>query len=307
MLVTSKELREITYSIFQKLTYQEYAEILADELVESNVMGHDDHGVQLIPYYVRAARGEQIDIGGQKIPPICPKRIPEINRQGFLVRIDGMMTFGQVVLRKSAEQNGDILVFIGRNVSHLGRLSSFTVRMAKKGYVSIMMARSPPLMSLPGMKRRVLGNNPISISFPDCPVYIDTSLSNASWGKIFSSILKGETIEEGLLLDAEGKPTTDPMELLKGGSLTPIGAYKGFNLALAVEMLMSYFSLENDFNPFFAISIKQDLLGKSNFQEILSRIPETDSYRLPGSQGPKDTIEIPESLWNELTKIYDSL
>jgi len=112
MLVTSKELREITYSIFQKLTYQEYAEILADELVESNVMGHDDHGVQLIPYYVRAARGEQIDIGGQKIPPICPKGIPEINRQGFLVRIDGMMTFGQVVLRKSVEQNGDILIFI---------------------------------------------------------------------------------------------------------------------------------------------------------------------------------------------------
>jgi hypothetical protein len=92
MLVTSKELREITYSIFQKLTYQEYAEILADELVESNVMGHDDHGVQLIPYYARAARGEQIDIGGQKIPPICPKGIlsfPSLSSSLFIFLMKG--------------------------------------------------------------------------------------------------------------------------------------------------------------------------------------------------------------------------
>ena len=47
---------------------------------------------------------------------------------------------------------------------------------------------------------------------------------------------RGESIPDTWALDAEGRPTTDPNEGLKG-SIAPLGGYKGAGLALLVEVL----------------------------------------------------------------------
>lgn len=47
---------------------------------------------------------------------------------------------------------------------------------------------------------------------------------------------KKEKIPQGWALDLEGKPTTDPLEGLKGFVL-PIGLYKGYGLAVAMDIL----------------------------------------------------------------------
>jgi (2R)-3-sulfolactate dehydrogenase (NADP+) len=61
---------------------------------------------------------------------------------------------------------------------------------------------------------------------------------------------KGESIPEGWALTADGKPTTDPNEGLKG-LMVPLGGDKGALLALIVELLVvglsgSRFSYEAD-------------------------------------------------------------
>ncbi len=310
MLIDKKEIYNIIFSIFRNITFEDYAKILAEELVNSNLAGYEDHGVQLVPYYIKLANGEEVDIGGTRIPRINPKASVEIQDDGLIVRIDGKMTFGQVVLRKASEVKVDTLkIFLGKNISHIGRLSSFTERFAKKDFIAILISRSPPLISLEGMKGRILGNNPISISFPgNPPITIDMALSVTSFGKVLSSIYRNEKISEGKILDFEGKPTLDPEDLLKGGSLLPIGGYKGFNLALAIEMLVSLFSTEDDVNPFFGIVIRKDILGNGNIEKIKERIPETPFYHFPGSKRIKrNKIFIPDQLWNQLIKLKGNM
>ena len=50
---------------------QEEAEIVASNLVESNLKGHDSHGVGYLPRYVRAAMDGEININGK--PDIVQK------------------------------------------------------------------------------------------------------------------------------------------------------------------------------------------------------------------------------------------
>jgi LDH2 family malate/lactate/ureidoglycolate dehydrogenase len=40
-----------------------------------------------------------------------------------------------------------------------------------------------------------------------------------------------------MLIDREGRPTTDPAALFDGGALLPFGGHKGYALALAIEFL----------------------------------------------------------------------
>ncbi|AEE93276.1 hypothetical protein Ahos_0387 [Acidianus hospitalis W1] len=83
MKVNVEEAKELVYKIFSKVTYAEYAKYLSEELIEAEIEGHSDHGLQLIPYYIKLANGEEVDIGGQKIPPINPKGKVEISGENL--------------------------------------------------------------------------------------------------------------------------------------------------------------------------------------------------------------------------------
>jgi LDH2 family malate/lactate/ureidoglycolate dehydrogenase len=61
-------------------------------------------------------------------------------------------------------------------------------------------------------------------------------MSVAARGKINDMARRKERIPEGWALDPHGKPTTDPVEALKGFGL-PMGQYKGYGLAVAVDIL----------------------------------------------------------------------
>jgi LDH2 family malate/lactate/ureidoglycolate dehydrogenase len=78
-----------------------------------------------------------------------------------LVTVNGNMAFGQVVLRSLinclSEKNLDYYVVIGKNISHLGRLSTFTKGLSKGNYASLIMARSPPLNLVKRYERKDFG------------------------------------------------------------------------------------------------------------------------------------------------------
>ena len=59
-------------------------------------------------------------------------------------------------------------------------------------------------------------------------------------GKVLLAAARGEQIPAGWIVDSDGKPTTDPTQLRKGGALLPLGGtegYKGSGLAAMVEIL----------------------------------------------------------------------
>lgn len=91
-----------------------------------------------------------------------------------------------------------------------------------------------------GGKKALLGTNPITISIPsddiDNYICLDMATSITARGKLLESKRKGEPIPEGMALDKDGNPTTDPAEGLEG-SILPFGGFKGYGLAFMFELL----------------------------------------------------------------------
>jgi (2R)-3-sulfolactate dehydrogenase (NADP+) len=156
-----------------------------------------------------------------------------------------------------------------------------------------------------GGKKALFGTNPLAAAFPvkgKDPLVIDMSLSAVARGKLLVASKKGESIPEGWALDAEGKPTTDPNEGLKG-LMVPLGGDKGALLALIIELLAvglsgSQFSYEAD--TFFAmkgnkprlgqllITIDPGLSGAGTYNKriaaFLAMLASDDGIRLPGQR-----------------------
>jgi uncharacterized oxidoreductase len=93
-----------------------------------------------------------------------------------------------------------------------------------------------------GIEARV-GTNPLCLGAPTggVPVVLDIGTSVCAEGKVRVAFNKGQRVPEGWLLDAAGRPTTDPAVLYHEprGTILPLGgaqAYKGFGIALLLDM-----------------------------------------------------------------------
>ena len=63
MLIQADKLRTLVADILKsKEVRPEEAELVANQLVESNLVGYDSHGVIRVPRYVRAIEGGKINI-----------------------------------------------------------------------------------------------------------------------------------------------------------------------------------------------------------------------------------------------------
>ena len=117
----------------------------------------------------------------------------------------------------------------------------------------LLFGNTPAAMPMVGGSKALFGTNPLAAAFPignKDPLVIDMSLSAVARGKLLVAAKKGERIPEGWALTAQGKPTTDPNEGLKG-LMVPLGGDKGALLALMIELLVvglsgSRFSYEAD-------------------------------------------------------------
>jgi len=56
-------------------------------------------------------------------------------------------------------------------------------------------------------------------------------------GEVLLAAARGKRLPDGVALDAEGNPTTDPRAMLDGGSALPFAGYKGSSIAFMIEVL----------------------------------------------------------------------
>ena len=85
----------------------------------------------------------------------------------------------------------------------------------------------------------MVGSNPIAIGVPADPepFVLDMATSAVSAGKIIDYAHRGQPLEEGWAIDADGRPTTDAA-LATSGAIAPFGGAKGYGLGLAIELLV---------------------------------------------------------------------
>ena len=132
-----------------------------------------------------------------------------------------------------------------------GALSWFVEPLAEAGLVAIMFANSSSLMAPAGGRRPFFGTNPFAWAAPRAdgsPVVADLSSSNVAWVTVNDHAQRGEPIPLGWALDANGEPTTDASEGVRG-TMLPAAGHKGSALALLVDLMSggvagSHFSFE---------------------------------------------------------------
>lgn len=216
------------------------AQQVARSLVESNLMGHDSHGVLRISYYVRGL------MNGRTNPHA---KVTVVHESAITALLDGGGIFGQVGLHQAMEramdkaQHHDIGLVAIYNTHHTGRMGEYVVQAAKAGFMGMVFCRGPVRGGLVAPylgTSRALNTNPIAWGVPAAkhpPVFLDFATSVSAQGKIEAAIDKGAPIPEGWLLDAQGNPTTDPHEQRSGGALLPFGAHKGYGLSVLIELV----------------------------------------------------------------------
>ena len=226
-------------------TPEEHAETVARHQVGANLVGHDSHGVVLLPTYIN-----RIDRGH-----IMPAARPEIIKEaGASIAVNGGWGFGPVIsdwtmerLIEKARQN-TVAVGTVREQSHIGRLADYPLMASQAGFIGMTMAdsgQSPKAVAPFGGREARLGTNPVCIAFPsnlEGPIFIDMATSAVASGKLNVARARGEKIPFGWLLDKDGKPTDDPNAQEDGGVMLPLGGpegHKGYGLSFAVESLAS--------------------------------------------------------------------
>jgi LDH2 family malate/lactate/ureidoglycolate dehydrogenase len=223
----------------------EHARIVAAHQVGANLVGHDSHGVVLLPTYV-----DRIDRGH-----IMPAARPDVLRESAAtLAVNGRWGFGPVVSEWTMERliakarQTQLAAGTIREQSHVGRLADYPLMAARAGFIGLMMAdsgQSPKAVAPFGGREARLGTNPICIAFPSelpGPVFIDMATSAVAAGKLNLARAQGKPIPLGWLLDRDGKPTTNPNAQLEGGVMLPLGGpegHKGYGLSFAVETLAS--------------------------------------------------------------------
>jgi len=222
---------------------EEEIHIVRRHMIGANLVGHDSHGVILLPTYMdRIKKGH-----------IVPGAKFEIVREGpTTARINGNWGFGQVVSERAmqmaidkakAYQVAAVTVF---HQSHVGRVADYPLMAARAGMIGLMTAdsgKTSKAVAPFGGRVARLGTNPICIALPSDlpgPVFIDMATSAVAAGKIGVARNRKQAIPLGWIIDKDGRPTTDPNAYYAGGAILPVGgdqAHKGYGLSFMVEVL----------------------------------------------------------------------
>ncbi len=217
------------------------ARLVAHNLVEANLTGHDSHGVGMLPRYV-----DNLRAGGLK----ANQQLRVVADHGSLLTLDGQLGYGQVMGQQAmalgierARKHGVAVLGLA-NSHHIGRIGHWAEQCLEAGLVSIHFVNviSEPIVAPFGGSDGRFVTNPMCVGIPlgeHEPIVLDFATSRIAMGKVRVAYNKGEQVAPGILIDEHGQPTTDPGVMFRDphGALLPFGEHKGYGLAIACEIL----------------------------------------------------------------------
>lgn len=213
---------------------------VATSLVNSNLAGHDSHGVVRVMQYLDSIQSGETD----------PKAQPEvIHETPVLALVDAHWGFGQWAAHFAVSRGIEKAKSLGMasvgllNCGHVGRLGEWVTLAADAGQIGLAFCnggRQGGIVAPFGGAARRLGTNPVAAAVPlpdHGPMVLDFATSAVAEGKVRVARNKGQAIPEGWILDSQGNPSTNPEDLYNQGMLLPAAGHKGFGLALLVDFL----------------------------------------------------------------------
>jgi LDH2 family malate/lactate/ureidoglycolate dehydrogenase len=216
------------------------ADLTARMLLAANLRGIDSHGVHLLSYYLKQIAAGQVD-------PVAEGRV--VNESGACLVYDGQNGLGQAAAKnccahalRLARTHGLSMV-TARETNHFGGCFWWARELAREGFLGIVFCNASSLVAPWQGKEKRFGTNPICMAVPPSgddgqePWLLDMATTTVAANKIFKAwINKQPDIPAGWAMDAEGVPTTNT-EAAYSGLVMPLGGYKGYGLAMMVEIL----------------------------------------------------------------------
>ena len=311
------------------------AETVAVSLVHANRRAVDSHGVARVPVYSERLRAGHIN----------RRPVPKVEREdGAVALVDADHGPGQVagivatdLSIELARRYGVGVVAVHRS-SHYGAAGYYAIRAAEAGMIGMSTTNSEPFVIPYGGIGHALGTNPIALAAPTPDGIFDTDMatSQVAVNRIFNARDEGRPIPADWGVDAQGQPTTDPGEVF---AAVPLGGYKGYALAVLVEILSGVLSgagvghgvgrlyedeHAQDVGHFHLALDAGRLAGRERAAEALGRLladlkavppaPGVDEVLVPGepeararAERERDGIPLPPTLWATLEELSGEL
>lgn len=216
---------------------EQEATIFGESLVSSNMRGLDSHGVMRTGAYLKRIQD------GFLLPRAEPTIVKDA---GTMLAVDGANGLGMYIAHQAmvlcvdrARETGMCLAAV-RNCNHFGNAAYFTRYAAEQHMVGFSMANSPKAVAPFGGAEPMFGTNPLCIVIPTgggLPYELDMSTSLVAQGKLILARKEGRSVPEGWGLDRSGNSTTDPAQILDGGTMLPFGGAKGYAITLMIELM----------------------------------------------------------------------
>ncbi len=220
----------------------ENAGLTARMLLAANLRGIDSHGVHLLSYYLK-----QIEAG--TVHPTHEGRV--VSESGACLSYDGENALGQVIARNCCDhavrlaKGHGLSIVTAREANHFGACFWWAREIARHGMLGFVFCNASTLVSPWQGKQPKYGTNPICLAVPPCgddgqePFLLDMATTTVAANKIFKAFINQQPeIPLGWAMDKEGVPTTDTVAAYNG-LVSPLGGYKGYGLAMMVEILCS--------------------------------------------------------------------
>jgi len=344
MLIHAAPLTEVLTAILTRAGAEpERARVCAAHLVEANLKGHDSHGVGMAPSYVRS-------IAAGTLHP--NNRGEVIQDHGAVIVVDGRFGLGQAVARETVDlaiaraKTMGIACVALRNSYHIGRIGTYGEQCADAGLVSThyvnVVGHEPTVAPFGGREPR-MSTNPYCATIPRADgnhIVLDFATSAIAIGKLRVAHMKGEAAPAGVLVDADGAPTTDTAAFFTSGPrghLLPFGLHKGGGMQIVCELLggalagqwtmqsTSDRTLGAAVNNMLSIVIDPDAFGgraayEAEAEAMIDYIRSTapsdglDKVRMPGDPEReskaarlRDGVPIDDNTWADILKAAESV
>jgi ureidoglycolate dehydrogenase (NAD+) len=136
-----------------------------------------------------------------------------------------------------------VAVVGARNGGVSGLLGYYSQMATQEGLIGMAINSAVSAVVPPGGVTPLLSTNPITIGIPRLdqpPLILDMATSAGTYSQIMVAQRDKQPLPAGIAVDLDGKPTTDPFKTVDETHhthLLPFGGYKGFGLALMIELL----------------------------------------------------------------------
>jgi LDH2 family malate/lactate/ureidoglycolate dehydrogenase len=196
---------------------------------------------------------------------------------------------------------------------------------ANAGFAAIHTAASGAAVAPLGGIKPALGINPIAFAVPteDGPLILDMGTSAFMATELQLRVRRNEALPEGVAIDRDGRPTTDPAAA-RAGAILPFAGHKGFGLGLIVQalgVLGGAGMVAGAQDGYLFIAFRPDLLipedqSRREVSALIARVkatpraPDVAEIRIPGENSARsrerllrEGLEIDQLVYDELHRL----